>query len=130
MKIEAVPFARKVLEYAEQEHEDYKFDMGTFWNPIYRNPSGVWQEQLVCGTQACLAGTAVFLDSEVSIKLGFPYRGGFELDDEEIEERGRELLGLSGVEKSQLFYVDGNEVALSMLRRWIEEAEARESAAD
>lgn len=41
---------------------------------------------------------------------------------------GKELLGLSDGEKDRLFYMGGNRRALGTLRRWIEEAEAREPA--
>lgn len=127
MKIEAVPFARKVLEFAEQEHEDYQFDMGTFWGSFWDTINSQRQK---CGTAACLAGTAVFMDPEVSVKDGEPYLAGEQLDEDGIEIRGRELMGLSVIESCDLFYIGSNGRALAELRRLIEEAEKRESAAD
>src|SRR6266404_2411434 len=107
MKVEAIPFARKVLEYAQEEHEGYTFDMGVFWATSMSGMSG-------CNTSACLAGTAVLLDPEVQIVGGWP-RGV------QIPERAMQLLGLDIHEAVALFYTTDT-AALSMLQALIEEA--------
>ncbi len=118
MKPEAIPFARKVLEFAETEHPDFQFDMRSFWGTIS------------CGTSACLAGTAVFLDPEVEIKHGVPFLAGqpilTSMSAVGVERRGAQLMGLDPTEANRLFYTMSNFCALKILRELIEEAEEKE----
>lgn len=115
MKVEAIPFARKVLEYAQQEHDGYTFDMSVFWTT---SMSG-------CHTSACLAGTAVLLDPEVQIINGWPRCRSKNNLREGIPERAMELMGLNIHEAVALFYTSNTE-ALTMLQKLIEEAEKKE----
>lgn len=127
-----IPFARKVLDYARQEHDDFNFDM-SHW---YMRASWIGTGgQRHCGTAACLAGTAVFLHPEVAGQIRhdnlpmFSYQGKIR----HPSYLGQELLGLTDEDyldedgSPLIFYMD-NRQALDTLERYITEAEAREAA--
>jgi len=112
-----LPLARKVLEYAEHEHDDFKFDMGDWYEKIYElNKAG----KQICKTSACLAGTAAFLAPNAEIDEC----NGICVDNENYgyEEGGMILLGIGLVTAKILFYADDDD-ALSLLRQMVEYAE-------
>lgn len=122
-----IPLARKVLEYARAEHEDFKFHMGTWFDPISKwvDSTGVSR----CGTAACLAGAACYLHPEVTV-LGwnnFQYQG----KNYSAMRLGEILLGLQDfphdVNGDPEIFFGSNEEALRSLQDYIEAAEAQEA---
>lgn len=92
-----IPLARKVLEHLTahpDEHRQAQFGM-----------------QTPCGTTACIAGTAVLMDSDTTVRFDGGVMccavevGGVNVD---IEQRAVTLLGLGGGDTMDLFY-DFNE---------------------
>jgi hypothetical protein len=115
-----IPLARKVLEFAEEEHDDFDFDMGDWFSEAkFRG------KKKICNTSACLAGTAAFLAPEAKVDvLGIVIgRDWFN-----HEEGGAYLLGLTERAGSSLFYNYLNYEALDMLRAMIEYAETHEDS--
>jgi hypothetical protein len=115
-----VPFARKVLEFARQEHDDFKFDMRIWWDTTahWVDDQGVNR----CGTAACLAGTAVHLHPDVTINstdgitTSFTYQGR---EWGNVSLLAKELLGLPEDECDQdgdphLFYTSNSEALLEL----------------
>lgn len=112
-----IPLARKVLEHciAHPEEHDQKH----------------FSRQTVCGTTACIAGTAIMMDAESSYTSvtgegGAIFMGLVNTPEEhEIhpETRGRELLGLTAFDAESVFYTFDNSEALNRLAAYISAAE-------
>lgn len=129
-----IPFARKVLEYAQKEHDDFKFRMAGWidTNAHWLDESG----QSRCGTAACLAGTAAWIHPDVTPPTDpwgeyFTYQGSAR----HVSGLGKELLGLTEGKyldddgDPEVFYMNDEE-ALETLGRYITEAEAEEARND
>lgn len=116
-----LPLARKVLEYAEEDHDDFVFDMGDWFTAAKYGEHGL----KICNTSACLAGTAALLAPEAKVD-----GNGIWIDDEWFahDDGGAKLLGISGFTVDLLFYTKSNEHALDLLRQMIEYAEAHEDS--
>lgn len=109
-----LPLARKVLEYVTEEHDDFVFDMGTWFD----------QKQYgICKTSACLAGTAIYLSPEANIEATVNYNARVTIDSASYSfgEAGRQLLGLTA-EQKDLFYCTNTE-AIKRLKWMVEQAE-------
>lgn len=122
-----ITFAKKVLEYAENEPRGFEFNMSWWFSPGLGRHSP--DDDNLCGTSACLAGTAVWLHPEMKINFGdiisapvprVMDRG----EPSNWEKAGARALGITRVEADTLFY-RSNRDAIARLRRLIELAEAR-----
>lgn len=116
--------AKKVLDYAENEPEGFHFDMGTWFNP-----NAYWEEDTgsnVCGTSACLAGTAVMLHPEMKIVCGVAM-----MDDLAIPSwvtAGAKALGIDDWRIAHdLFLNNHNRAAIIKLKDMIKEAVIEEA---
>jgi len=132
-----IPFARKTLEYIEAHRSDGVFDMGHWARkiPAKRDTQGRFtsQDEDFCNTAACIAGHAVLLDPQFK-KLEWlrDFNGTFAnraiLQDGtavDIEDHGRELLGISTRVSNSLFFLEDDE-AVEALRQLIERVDAGE----
>lgn len=115
-----IPLARKVLEHLLAHPEEH--DQSYF---------GV---QKSCGTTACIAGTAILMDSQSKVAWE-PCSQGIQMqcvaiDGEfvSIDDRAAELLGLSLVDSTRLFYTYDNGAALRILASYIEQAETEQGS--
>lgn len=115
-----IPLARKVLEFAEQEHDDFEFNMDNWFTA-----AEYLGKKKLCNTTACLAGTAALLAPNAEIDgIGMTIDGDWYAH----EDGGAILLGLSSSVVDYLFYFDTNERALDTLRAMIKYAEAHEDS--
>lgn len=120
-----IPMARKVLEFLQIEHEDFKHDQGPYYS---KSMDGF------CGTSACVAGTAVMLCPEAEIvSLLKESEEDFEVDLRGVRtgwrEAGRDILGLTDKQSDSLFYCAYEDLALERLGHWIEIAEQEQAEA-
>lgn len=121
IKRECLPMARKVLEFARAEHDDFTFDMGN------------WYVSNGCGTSACLAGTAAHLSPEVTLeKVGRTIlRPMLRLEDGtemwSVGMIGKTVLGLSedvcDEDGDPTIFYTSNKSALRELEEYIKESE-------
>jgi hypothetical protein len=126
-----IPFCRKVLDFAVEEHEGFWHDQCTFY-----------AQHVVCGTRACVAGIANMLSPDVEIvKIEYPAatlmscKGSLltyslshlpEVDGElqSWDYSAQQLMGLTSKQADALFWESlTNQSAIDRLRRYIEEAE-------
>lgn len=110
-----LPFARKVLEHLIAHPEEH-----------CQSYFGV---QTPCRTTACIAGTAILMDPESKITWR-QYSTGMQMESVAvdgkfigIDDRAAQLLGLSLIESTKLFYTYDNEAALRILASYVEESE-------
>ena len=130
-----IPFARKVLEFVEIEHDDTVHRQKTFyWSPAmeeswrfrYRLPSYYDQG---CKTAACICGTAVMLSPNAEIAV--EYTSAVVMFDGRMScwtVAGKQLLGITDDQAQVLFYEMDDKKAIGILRDYIEQAEAEEVA--
>lgn len=121
-----IPFARKVLEFAQTEHEDFTFDMGCWYAVQTSSMLGP-----TCGTTACLAGTAVHLTPGAEIVHVNGQGRMIKIDGELYSwtRAGAKLLGLDFYTAASLFSApattpqEANAIGLQRLEELIALAE-------
>jgi hypothetical protein len=115
-----IPFARKVLEFAQAEHTDFTHNQRcVFFTDV--DDSGH-----VCGTTACLAGIATMLAPNVEV-IGWVGQQDFmfSVDGRQMGwmQAGAKLMGLSSLQASSLFTCLEDSQALRILEFYIKKAE-------
>lgn len=129
-----IPFARKVLEFAEQNHDDFRYNQSIWYNPNYTTYSGeiaidtsgeqtAMLQSTWCGTSACLAGIACILSPEATIN---PERMTVTVNNGQptrFDQAAKELIGLTEDQAFSIFHVCNEDLALQRLRDAITEAE-------
>jgi hypothetical protein len=128
-----IPFARKVLEFVEIEHEDIVHKQRSFyWTPAMENAytdaygerSGYLNE---CKTAACIAGTACLLAPNVEFVIdGCDARVWMDGEQSNWLLTGQRLLGITSEMAESLFWNMNDRAAVEQLRTMITEAEAAE----
>jgi len=124
-----IPFCRKVLEFAEIEHSDFKHRQAVFFakHDADAATQESWEEfeyAHPCGTVGCLAGIACMLSGELNtVAL---HRNGLVIMD--VAEPywvdvGARIMGLTSAQADDLFWEMDEAVALARLRSYIKEAE-------
>lgn len=108
-----IPYARKVLEHLQAHPEEHA--------------QSLWGYRSACGTKACIAGTAVLMDSETTVlwsSMG-DLAGRVSVNNRymDIEQRAAQLLGLKQPDKYDLFNNENNGGALKQLADYLAEAE-------
>lgn len=95
-------------------------------HPQYHNQSYVISqvednidEENICGTTMCIAGCAMFLDNPKEFMQVFSDPDiGEGLEPHDWETRAAKILGLTGFEAADLFWVMNNDQALHALKEY------------
>lgn len=134
-------FVRKVLEFVENEHSDFKHEQSTFFmtpelaetmmphGVIFVDEKATTFPQAYgqnCKTAACIAGTACMLDPDTTFTAsGTPQVNG---QDVVWDQRAAQLLGLDLATANSIFWEMDEQDAIDKLRDHLTHLEWREKA--